>query len=326
MSWGIITEDWRLKLLAAGLAVLMLGAVAFSQNPPTSLSLTVGLTYANVPSNLILISPPSKATVTYAGTADEIAKVNTGNLTATVDVAHAKPGNNVQLNVVAKTTVPDVNVQNPAPISVNIDTYIQGQDLPVQTNAHPAPGWAITDEYATCPGKPCVVHFSGPASWLKNMTATVTYASPVSIATISSPNVPIQLVNSNGAVDLTTCRTVPCAYLDTLTATINIGAVPGSSTTTAVLLDSPWTHGPANGYRVYGITITPNPVVISGDPVLLAKVHTITLPAVNLSGLTSDTTFTINIPYPDGISGLVATVTLKYLIQPNPAITPSPTS
>ena len=43
MSWGLITDDWRIKLLALGLAVLMLGAVAFSQNPPTTGNLTVGL-------------------------------------------------------------------------------------------------------------------------------------------------------------------------------------------------------------------------------------------------------------------------------------------
>ena len=33
---NLITDDWRLKLLAVGLALLMLGAVAFSQNPPTT--------------------------------------------------------------------------------------------------------------------------------------------------------------------------------------------------------------------------------------------------------------------------------------------------
>ncbi len=38
---NLITDDWRLKLLAVGLAVLMLGAVAFAQNPPTTKSFTV---------------------------------------------------------------------------------------------------------------------------------------------------------------------------------------------------------------------------------------------------------------------------------------------
>ena len=52
MNWGLITDSWRLKLLAVGLAVLMLGAVAFSQNPPTTKSLTVSLNYT-VPPNII---------------------------------------------------------------------------------------------------------------------------------------------------------------------------------------------------------------------------------------------------------------------------------
>ena len=59
MNWGLVTDSWRLKLLAVGLAVLMLGAVAFSQNPPTTKSLTVSLNYT-VPPNIILINPPTK--------------------------------------------------------------------------------------------------------------------------------------------------------------------------------------------------------------------------------------------------------------------------
>ena len=45
MNLGLITDSWRLKLIAFGLAVLMLGVLAFSQNQPTTRSLTVGLNY-----------------------------------------------------------------------------------------------------------------------------------------------------------------------------------------------------------------------------------------------------------------------------------------
>src|SRR4029077_3483575 len=84
MSWSLITDDWRLKLTAVVLAVLMLGAVAFSQNPPTTKTLTVGLNYIvpsssstpSCPYNIVLINPPSKTNVTYSGLADVIANVN----------------------------------------------------------------------------------------------------------------------------------------------------------------------------------------------------------------------------------------------------------
>ena len=86
-----ITTEWRLKLLAVGLAVLMLGALAFSQNQPTTKSLTVGLNYA-YPPNIVLIDPPAKTTVTYSGLADVISHVNEANLIASVDATHAAPG------------------------------------------------------------------------------------------------------------------------------------------------------------------------------------------------------------------------------------------
>ena len=325
MSWRIFTDDWRLKLLALLLAVLMLGAVAFSQNPPTSGSLTVALSYANIPSNLILVSPPGKITVTYTGVADAITGVNASNLTATVDVSHAKPGDNVQLNVTAKTTVGGVIPQNPPPITVKIDTYVQDKDLVVQPSALPAAGWGITDMKVKCPNSPCHVHFSGPSAWLKNMTATVTYQTKVNLTSISSPTLPIQLTNSTGLVDLTTCRTDPCATLDTLTAEIDIQAEPGSNVNQVTLIDSPPSHGPAAGYRVTNVTVTPIRVLISGDPVLIGRFRTINLPAVDLTGKTADYTATVNIPYPDGVSGSVPTATIKYSISANPAVSPSPT-
>lgn len=330
MSWGIITEDWRLKLLAIGLAVLMLGAVAFSQNPPTSGTQIVGLSYANIPSNLILINQPSKIPVTYFGTADAVNQAKNCNcFTASVDLSHATTGSNVQLNVVAKSTIPtsELSVQNPPPIPVTIDQYVQSKDLQVQVNAHPAAGWSITKAAAQCPNSPCITHFSGPASWLKNMVATVTYPSAVNLGSIDSPNQPIQLTNSNGLVDLSTCQhTDPCATLDTLSASIHLEAVPGSNSSTVVLLDQPPSHGPATGYRITAVTITPNTVVITGDPATLGRIRSIVLPAIDLSGKTSDFSPTVLIPYENypGITGNVATAIIKYSISPNPNVSPGP--
>lgn len=329
MSWRIITDDWRLKLLAVGLAILMLGAVAFSQNPPTTGSQTVALTYVNPPPNVILLNPPSSTTVRYAGVADQVSNANkcASCFTATVDLTHARPGANVQLNVIAHSTIPpsDLNVQNPPPITVTIDQYAQNKELTVQVSAHAAPGWSISKTAASCPNTPCVVHFSGPASWLKNMSATVTYPSAVNVGSIDSPNQPILLSNINGQVDLNTCRTDPCATLDTLTASIHIEAVPGSNSSTVVLLDSPPSHPPANGYRITAVTITPNTVTITGDPTIIGRIRSITLPAVDLTGKTGDYGPSVNIPYPDGVSGSVATATVKYSISPNPSVSPSPT-
>jgi len=327
VSWKLITDDWRLKLLALGLAVLMLGAVAFSQNPPTSGTLTVGLTYPNVPSNLVLMNPPSKIKVTYTGLSGVIAQVTTNNTSAKADASHASPGSAVKLNVIATSTVDGVTVQTPAPIVVAIDT-LTTKEVPIEVKANAAPGWSITKTVATCQGStkpsPCAVHFTGPASWTNNLHAYVTFPGTVAVDKTDSPNQPVQLQSNIGYIDLTSCHTTPCANLDVSSVSIHIEAAAGSTSSTVPLLDSPPSHAPAGGYRVTAITITPNTVIISGDPVALSKLRSIVLPAVDLSGRTADYTTQVAIPYPDGISGSVANATIKYSIAANPNVSPTP--
>jgi len=327
VSWSIVTDDWRLKLLALALAILMLGAVAFSQNPPTTKNLTVGLSYT-VQKNIVLINPPTKTNVTYSGVADLIAQVNPGNLFATVDASRALPGRAVRLNVVAHSTILNVNVQNPAPIVVDVDS-LQSVDVPVQVIARAGAGWLLTKTTANCPGaqtpNPCKVHFEGPLSWESGLTATATLPGLIVQASIDWPNQQVVLRNSNGSVDMTV-RTEPQATVDVTSVNIHAEANPGASSSTVPLVDSPPSHGPPAGYRVTGITISPVTVNISGSAAAVAKVQSITLAPVDLSTSTSDAVFQIAIDYPSlGVTGTVQTATVRYSISPNPNVSPAPT-
>jgi len=322
----LITDDWRLKLLAVGLAILMLGAVAFSQNPPRTRTLPIPLTYT-IPPGLILIKPPTKTNVTFTGLADIISPITSDRLVAVVDASQAKPGPAVRLNVTASSTIRGVTVQNPDPIVVNIDR-LESDSLPVQVNARAAPGWSVTKALATCPSaqkaNPCAVQFDGPSSWAVNLKAFVDFTAPVSANTYDSPNQPIELRNSNGAIDLTTCTTLPCAKLDVTSAAVHIEAQTGVTSSTVALVDAPPSNPPPAGYRVIGITISPVTVVITGDATTLARVQRIVLPAVDLSSSTSTATFKVAITYPGSISGAVATASITYQIAANPNASPPP--
>jgi YbbR domain-containing protein len=327
MNWSLVTNEWRLKLLALGLGILMLGAVAFSQNPPTVKTVDVPPSYT-VPPNIVLLNPPTKVTVTLTGLSDALGHVDSSNVFASIDATRALPGANVKLNVVARTTVQTVTPQNPPPIVVNVDTR-QVQEVPVQVVAHAAPGWSITKTSALCPGSttpnPCKVHFDGPVSWEKNLAATATYSQPVSTGTLDIPNQQVALTNSNGAVDLTQCRTQPCAVLDVNSVNIHVEAAAGASSSTVALVISLPTHNPPNGYEITGVSISPTTVIINGDPAAVSHIQRITLPGVDLSNSTSDVTFQVNITYPNGTSGSVQTATVKYSISRNPAVQPTPT-
>jgi YbbR domain-containing protein len=223
----------------------------------------------------------------------------------------------VKLNVAARSTMLGVNVQNPAPIAVDIDSR-KVKELAVQVAARADTGWSISKAVAT----PSTVHFDGPLSWETNLVATVTFPGVVNVGTRESPNQPILLKNSGGLLDLSAARTVPAASLDFNAATIHIEATPGSTSSTVALVDAPPSQPPPAGYRVTGITITPNTVVITGDAAIVGRIQRITLPSVDLSTRTSDFTFQITIPYPDGTAGNVATARVTYTIARNPNTSP----
>jgi YbbR domain-containing protein len=320
-----ITEDWRLKLLGLGLAVLMLGAVAFAQIQPTTRSLDVPLNYVVTSSDIVLINPPTKISVTYTGLADAVQKVNTSTLLTTVDTTGAKPGTAVKLNITAHSLDPQVTVQPPPPIAVNIDTR-QVIQVPVQVRATASTGWEIdpTKTLATCPGQkyanPCQVQFDGPFSWEAGLKAVATLQGVVGTRDYLNQSV---LLQPTGNVDLSQ-RTVPSIRVDVTSCDIHIEAVQGATSTTVPLLDAPPSKPPPPGYRVTAITITPLTVTISCDPSVLARIPNITLPPVDLSHSTSDAVFSLPIPYPRGVSFEVQTATVKYSISPNPNSSPSP--
>jgi len=316
VSW--ITDDWRLKLLALGLAVLMLGAVAFAQNPPTRKTLTKEVNYKPA-TNLVLINPPPSINVTVTGLSDAIANVSADNLTATVDPTHASPGPAVKLNVTVTTTA-NVSIQAPPPIVVHIDR-LQEKDLTVQVVTRPAPGWVVTKTASN----PDTVHFTGPVSWEDHLVAFVNYIGQVQGEANTQLNQPIQLQNSNGALSLEPCATVPCANLDTPNATITVNAQTGSSSSTVPLVVSAPTHPPPAGYQVTGVTVSPVTVVVTGDPTTLGKTQRITLPGVDLSTSTSTVSFKVNIQYPDGINpvGSQPQALITYTIQRTPGVSPT---
>jgi YbbR domain-containing protein len=321
---NLITDDWRLKLLAIGLAVLMLGAVAFSQNPPTTKSFTVPISYQVGP-DLVLINPPFTTTVTVRGLADQLATTKAESIVAVVDATKANPGPDVQLDVVAKSLVNGVTpVQNPPPFAVNIDRLSQST-LTVQVVDHAAADWEVTKADALCPTTPCVVHFSGPASWEVNLKAVAVFPNPISNSSYDVLTWPVTLQQGTTTLDPGRfLQTVPISKLDTLNVSLHIEARTGTTSRSVALVDSPPVHPPPAGYHVTGVVIAPVTVVLTGPADRLALVQNLSLPPVDLSSSTANASFSVQIPFPTGMSGSVAVAKITYLISANPVVSPSP--
>jgi YbbR domain-containing protein len=326
VSW--ITGDWRLKLLALGLAVLMLGAVAFSQNPPTSKTLTRNIDYV-VPPGLMVINPPTRATVTVTGLGDVIATVTSNSVVVTIDLTKVSPGPNVNVTPVARSLVSGVFIANqPNPVALNIDQRgVMKLAVTVRTPRITS-GWEITKAEARCPTAPCSVTFDGPLSLESNLKAYADFTGPVENSSYDVPTQSVVLEQNGTPLDLGKLNTsiVPPPTLDVYTVSIHIEAKSGTTSRQVVLIDSPPSNPPPNCYRVTNVAIDPITVILSGAPGDLSPITTLTLPAVDLSKATSSTTFKVTIPYPDNVTGSAATAKVTYSIAQNPNCTsPTPT-
>ena len=321
---NLITDDWRLKLLAVGLAILMLGAVAFSQNPPTQKTLTnVSIGYTVGP-DIVVINPPTKTNVTVTGLADALTSVNSSSVAASFDLTKAAPGPNVHVNLVVRALTTGVQVQNPiVPQVLNIDR-LASITLPVTVRTQRVTsGWQVTKTEARCPIAPCSVVFRGPATWESNLAAFADFTDAVQQNSYDVLTQQVLLVQNGQPLDLTR-RTEPLVTLDPPSVAIHIEAKTGTTSRQVILIDSPPTHGPATGFRVTNVTVDPITIVISGVPDALAKVTTITLGAVDLSGATSNKTFRVTITFPADITGSVAVANVTYTISANPNASPPP--
>ncbi len=325
MNW--VTDSWRLKVLAIGLSVVMLGAVAFAQNPPTFKTLTVTSIQYTIPPNLVVINAPTKVAVRVTGLADTIQTLTAASLLASFDLTKATPGPAVKVNLTVTSQLPTVTVQNPSvAFFLNIDRRVK-VPLTVQVRLQTVTeGWVPTKTEAKCPNSPCVVNFDGPAQWETNLKAYADVTAPVQTDSIDIPNLAIDL-EQNGIPKDTSAflKTVQPSGLDQAAVAVHIEAKTGTTSKQVVLIDAPPTHGPPSGYRVTAIAIDPISVLITGKADALVKIRSLTLPAVDLSGHTSEVTFRVPISYPGTVSGSVAVARITYSISANPNVQATPT-
>ncbi len=320
MSW--ITNDWKLKLLALGLSVLMLSAVAFSQNPPTSRTIQVGINYS-VPPGLILINPPKTTSVTVTGPADLVSAANPFNTAATADLTKATIGTSVNVNLVGKSVILGISIQT-TPIILNIDSRnVLKLAVVARAPQGMATGWSLTKgPEAQCAGPPpCTVTFDGPAGWEKNLKAFADY--PLPVAGVNDfPSARVVLEQNGNPLDLTT-YTVPKAGLDITTVLIHIESKSSTTSRQVTLVNAQPVNPQPNCYQITNVVVNPITIVLSGPSDAVPNVTTLTLPGVDLSGHTSDFTFRVAITplLPPGVAASVASAQVTYSISRTPNCT-----
>jgi hypothetical protein len=347
MSWVI--SNWRLKLLALGLAVGLLTAVAFSENPVSVTSVSAAVDYDNKDPAIVVINPLLRTTVNVFGvsTAVDPLKANFPNgVRFRVDLRGlTQPVAQRTFFATPKTLPPGVSWNgDQVPLTVGIDvTDSKSYDIQVRT-PFVTPGFKVLldkdaqgkpQTYASCGTQQvCQVKVTAPSSVLSGLNAFVQIGdpqNPISGTSVESPTQPVRFEQNGRAIDLAKFNSLPLPIVDPSIVNVHV-TLQQSQVTRQAAVKATVTGRPACGYGISSITFTPDAFIsITGPADKVAKLDSITLgQAIDVTNATASIRSQQTIPT-DGFTANPGQVTVVVSVQrqvdcsaPTPTPVPSP--
>lgn len=300
-----IVHNWPLKLAAVGLATLMYGGLALSQNTQTY-DLRVPVQYINTPSNAVVlprIPPPVNSIRFFAPTGVNVAA---SSFLATINLAPFE-GKTGVLSVPIDVSTPDARVQivsyEPQFVTIQLDQLTTKQDVPVKVVHGPTPD-GLTLGPTTI--DPAVVTVSGAASIVNQVDSV--RADVVIQSTGIDLDEDVQLVpvdklgNELRPLEVTpaTARVVIPVFSDQQSRTLPVNAVI--------------TGVPAAGFEIESVTVVPQVVLVTGDADQLVDLTRVDTDPISMTGVSEDETVEAKLALPTGVVAVddgPLTVTIK---------------
>ena len=299
MRW--LVANWRLKLLAVVLALALLMAVAFSEDPPTASTVKVGVTYSNVPQNLVVMNPLTSVPVNVVGLSDNVKRFSQTSVGAVIDLSRAREGANQSFTARVNADPDGVSIQQTEiPVQLDLEPLATKQ-LPVEvrvTNVNAGQGISVVPEgtYSTCgnDAQSCQVTVTAPKPMLDGMHAFVRFDFPVQSAGIQrAPSLPVQFEANGKPISLANTQVFPgkIAYTPSV-VTARVETQGGAlSKTVGITVNA--SGQPACGYKIDAVSIGPNAfATIAGPTQSVAKYGALNLGSVSINGASSTQTFT----------------------------------
>ncbi len=320
---GFLARNWRLKLLAGGVAVVSWVGVVFASNPPESRTVAVHVPQdpASLPGNYLLATPIPDIQVRISGTRDHVNAFGTASLAVTVDYRSIRHTGVQQLPVRVVNNDSTVSLdQVPASVAADVDVR-DSVNVPVSIviDATPPTGYvAPASQQSASPTSVVVV---GAQRELTGLTAQV------------HVNLANQKTNLQGEYK--------AAIFDRYGRRVNNLEVPNPTVTVTITVSSvvtsrssavvPRVSGAlASGRYLASISAAPLTVVLEGPQDLLNGLDSVSTAPISLTGLApGDHVVEAKLAPPPGVTAVPdtvsVTVSISVLATPAPTPTASPT-
>ncbi len=300
---GRIAHNWPLKLAAVGLATLMYGGLAFSQNTQTYPGV-IPVRVVNQPKDTVLLTQPESVTaVRYF--APPGVPVAANSFVATVDLAsvEAKSGFvTVRIDVKALDERIRILGYDPALTSLQLDPLVS-KTVPVRVEHGTVPD-GLTLGPTTV--DPATVTISGPQSVVANVDAAR------AVVTVQPTAIDIDQDVSLTAIDKLGSAVSP---VDVIPASARVVIPVFSDRQNRTLPVNPVITGtPAAGFEIESVSVLPQVVLVAGDAGQLAQLDRVDTSPIPMIGVSSDETVNIGLALPGGLVSVgndTVTVTIK---------------
>ncbi len=291
MNVKFLYSNIPLKLLAIFLALVAWVYVANKDFHVGTVDQTIPVVAENLGANLALTDTIPSATIKVRTTKD-LSAVQAKDFVARVDLSGLGSGSH-KVPVVVSTTLPNTQILsvNPQSISVTIEAKTE-KTFPVTLET----SGAVAENFATGEAKvePNIVTVTGAASVVGRISKVTAKLVLNGEKTDIKRSVALQAQSESSVV-------LSAVVFDPATVTVSV-PVQRTNATKTVKVNLKTSGAPASGFSLVSATVAPGEVEITGKESDLAKVSSLDTNAVDLNGLTADTTKVTTLALPEGIS------------------------
>ena len=288
---ALLIHNWPLKLAAVGLATLLYGGLVVSQSTQTRSDLVIPVEIIGQPPDSFLLTSIDPVTqIRYLAPPGTL--LQSSDFEASVNLGGIQPGSGpqrVRVNVESiDTRIRIIGVQ-PDMVTVNLDV-LGRKTVGVVVDHDPAPnGLEIGEEVAD----PTTVEVFGPASVIGRVVAA--RASVIIQESGIDVDQDIELVPVDELGEA-----VPNVDVDPRTSHISIPVFSDRQTRT-LPVNPVVTGDPAAGFEISALTVTPLVVLVEGDADELAELVRVDTAPIQVAGVSSDRTFSVELDLPTGV-------------------------
>jgi YbbR domain-containing protein len=287
---GRIVHNWPLKLAAVGLASLMYGGLALSQNTQTYVGV-VQVRVVNQPPDTVLLANPAPVTsIRYF--APSGVPVAASSFVATVDLTGVVPEDGLATAPIRVDAI-DGRIRvlgyDPAFASIPLEP-LKEKEVPVKVEYGVVPDGLTLGEISVVP-KSVIV--SGPESIIlrvESARADVLIQTTGIDVDQDVPLIPVdKLGNALSPADVAppTARVTIPVFSDQKSRTLPVNPII--------------TGTPAAGFEIESVTVEPQVALVAGDADQLAELTRVDTEPIPMTGVSADETVEVGLALPTGV-------------------------